>query len=98
MSDYRRLILDLLAGSAAPRSSGSVFQFIGKLDRPSQIGLVEPGGRWTIYDLNTGDVRFVPGGPPLSYAALPANSLDKTRADRLIRRWEVERWRHHAGR
>ena len=74
-----------------------MFQFIGDLDRPAQIGLVEPGGRWTIYDFDAGDVRLVPGSP-LSYAALHPHSPEKAHADHLIRRWETERWRHHAGR
>ncbi|RYY05593.1 MAG: hypothetical protein EON55_25890 [Alphaproteobacteria bacterium] len=95
LSDYRALILNLLANRPAPRSPGAVFQYIGDLDQPAQIGLVEPGGRWTIFDFNTGDVRFLPGGKPVAYAALSATSPDKVRADRLIHRWETERWRHH---
>jgi phosphoglycerol transferase MdoB-like AlkP superfamily enzyme len=98
LSDYRALILNLLAGRPTPRSPGAVFQYIGDLDRPAQIGLVEPGGRWTIFDFDTGDVRFLPGGKPVTYATLPAGSPARTRADRLIHRWETERWRHHAGR
>ncbi|RZM35805.1 MAG: hypothetical protein EOP67_09840 [Sphingomonas sp.] len=97
LSDYRALILNLLAGRPAPRSSGAVFQYIGELDQPAQIGLVEPGGRWTIFDFDTRDVRLVPGGGPVAYATLLPGSRDKARTDRLIRRWETERWRHHAG-
>ena len=89
LSGYRALILDLLAGRPAPRPS-PVFQYIGSLDRPAQIGLVE-GGRWTVYDFDTGDVRFAPDGPAHRYAALPPSA--RARADRLIRAWEAERWR-----
>jgi hypothetical protein len=95
--DYRPLILNILAGRPVPQSSGSTFQYIGALDQPAQIGIVEPGGRWAIFDFDTGDVRFAPDGRPLAYAALAASSAERVRADRLIHRWEAERWHHHAG-
>ena len=91
LDDYRALILALLAGRPAPPSDGPVFQHIGPLDRPAQIGFVERGGRWTTYDFDTGDVRFTPGGSARAYAAL--SGADRARADRLIRAWETERWR-----
>lgn len=95
LSDYRRLILDLLADRPTARSSDAVFQYIGDLDQPAQIGLAEPGGRWTIFDFDTRDIRFLPGDAAIPYAALRPGTRAKVRAEQLIRRWEVERWRHH---
>lgn len=90
LDDYRALILSLLAGRPAPPPDGPVFQYIGTLDRPAQIGTVETGGRRTVYDFDTGDVRF-DDAPPRLYAALPPAA--RARADALIRLWELERWR-----
>ena len=91
--DYRALILDVLAGRPCPPPPGAVFQYIGTLDRPAQIGLVKAGGLRTVFDFDTGDVRFTASGRAIAYRTLPAGSAARARADHLIHRWEAERWR-----
>ena len=76
-----------------PPPPGAVFQYIGTLDRPAQIGLVKAGGLRTVFDFDTGDVRFTASGRAIAYRTLPAGSAARARADHLIHRWEAERWR-----
>jgi Sulfatase len=93
LSDYRGLILRLLgAGGVAVRPPGPVFQYIGELDGPTEIGMVEKGGRWTTMRIDGESVWFSETGRRLRYAQLAAGSADKARADRLIDEWARHRW------
>lgn len=93
LADYRGLIGALLTGTPMPPRGEAVLQYIGTLDQPAQIGMVEAGGRWTVFDFDTGDVRVTGDRHAHAYAGLPAGSAMRTRADRLIRMWETARWR-----
>lgn len=92
LADYRGLVLAGLSGAAPPPARASVFQYIGTLDRPAVIGIVEPGGRWTTLDLETEELWFSDSGRRMRYRTLAAGSADKARADRLVDEWARQRW------
>ena len=53
--------------SVAPSAGGgAVFQYLGELDRPGMIGRVEPGGRWTRFDLFREDSELT-DSPPVDF-------------------------------
>jgi hypothetical protein len=93
LTDYRALILRLLGADVPVRTPDRpVLQYIGTLDRPAQVGIVEPGQRWTVLRLEDRSVRFsdVPGS--FDFDALAGRPPLKARADRLVAAWESERW------
>lgn len=101
LTDYRALILSLLGAEGSgdmsgDTSGGAVLQYIGTLDRPAHIGMVEEGGRWTVLKLDDRSLRFsdIPG-------VHDVDALDGAlgaRAARLIRMWEEARWTAHLSR
>ncbi|MDX6749941.1 sulfatase-like hydrolase/transferase [Geminicoccaceae bacterium 1502E] len=80
----------------APR--GGVFQLIGDLESPAQIGMVEPDGRRTILDPASREVFFSEQERWLPYDALAPASAGRERADRLVQGWELRRWRRRQAR
>lgn len=92
LDDYRAIMSDLLAGQAPVLPKQNVFHYIGGLDEPASIGLVDPGVRFTTFDLDTEAVGFSERGTKRRYDTWPAGSPDRARADRLIREWEKRRW------
>ena len=101
LSDYYRLVMKLL-GADGPyqepiRSANEtgVFQFIGVMDTPSSIGLVEQGEKWTIMDFDTQVVSFPDLNRSVDYRDLKNYPALKERSDRLIREWERQRWEKH---
>jgi phosphoglycerol transferase MdoB-like AlkP superfamily enzyme len=91
LTDLRALILDAAGATVPPVPQGRpVFQYIGDLDRPASIAMVESGGRWTRLDLSTEEVEGE-GGRGL-FRALPASSPLGAKARQLIYMWERERW------
>lgn len=98
LSDYRPLILGLLGAKVPAPPPGRVFQYIGELDTPHSIGIVEPGDKWTIMTVGNEMVSFGETGRHARYADLAAGSDEKKRADRLILEWERQRWIAHLAR
>ncbi|HYJ84106.1 MAG TPA: sulfatase-like hydrolase/transferase [Allosphingosinicella sp.] len=92
LADYRGILLRGLSGDPPPPARASVFQYIGTLDRPGVIGIVEPGGVWTSLNLETEELWFSDSGRRLRYRELAAGSPDRARADRLVQEWERQRW------
>jgi phosphoglycerol transferase MdoB-like AlkP superfamily enzyme len=93
LADYRAIVLRGLSGdSPPPPPRSSVFQYIGTIDRPGVVGIVEPGGVWTTLSLETEEVWFSDSGRRARYRELKAGSPEKARADRLVREWERQRW------
>jgi hypothetical protein len=93
LADMRAIILNA-AGAAAPVRRGPVFQYLGSLDRPGSIGLVGPGGNWTIFNLFREAVWTSRTGWR-AYASLPAGGVERARADALIDEWARQRWIAH---
>ncbi|HEX9948420.1 MAG TPA: sulfatase-like hydrolase/transferase [Allosphingosinicella sp.] len=93
LADYRGILLRALSGDRAPRpAKAAVFQYIGTLDRPGSIGIVEAGGVWTTLNLETEELWFSDTGRRVRYRELPAGSAEKARADRLVDEWARQRW------
>jgi phosphoglycerol transferase MdoB-like AlkP superfamily enzyme len=94
LADYRGIVLRALSGDGAtePAARGPVFQYIGTLDRPAAVGIVEAGEVWTTLNLETEEVWFSDSGRRIRYRELRAGSAEKARADRLVREWERQRW------
>ena len=90
LSDMRGIILRAAGAPVASTDAGGVFQYLGELDRPGTIGIVEPGGRWTRFDLfrealwTHESQRWVP------YRELDGGG--RARANRLIDSWARQRW------
>ncbi|UYY58298.1 sulfatase-like hydrolase/transferase [Sphingomonas sp. S2-65] len=98
LSDYRGLLRRVLAGDrAGVRRRAPVLRYIGTLDAPAAIGMVQPGGLSTSFDLENQTVWFEERGLHQDYAALPPGSADRARADLLLRAWGSARWRQHQG-
>jgi phosphoglycerol transferase MdoB-like AlkP superfamily enzyme len=92
-ADYRAIALRGLSGDAAPPpAKTAVLQYIGTLDRPAVVGIVETGGVWTTLNLETEELWFSDSGRHLRYRDLRAGSPDKRRADRLVEEWARQRW------
>ncbi|HEX8573578.1 MAG TPA: sulfatase-like hydrolase/transferase [Allosphingosinicella sp.] len=92
LADYRGIVLRALSGGAPPPAKARVFQYIGTLDRPAVIGMVEPGAVWTTLDLETEELRFGDSGARARYRDLKPGSERKARADRLVDEWARQRW------
>ena len=98
LRDYRAILMDVLAGKAPAPAPHAVFQYIGDLDAPAQIGIVDPGAVWTVMDMDSEEVRFSNTGLRRRYTDLAAGSPERARADRLVHAWEQERWTQHGRR
>ena len=93
ISDYRGILLDLLAGRAPQRDAFQPFMHIGELDRPSTIGLA--GTRFGIVSLrlDRGETCFERPAHCVNYDKLAG--VEKQAADAVISRWGSERWAAH---
>lgn len=96
LADYRALLLRLL-GAKAAQPAGPVLQYIGTLDRPSHVGMVEAGQRWTVLELAKRELRFSDVEGVWDYDALAAQPKLKARADRLVQAWAQARWEKRSG-
>ena len=93
LADYRGIVLRALSGDGTPRPpKAAVFQYIGTLDRPGLIGIVEPGAVWTTLNLETEELWFSDTGRRVRYRELASGSAEKQRADRLVDEWARQRW------
>jgi hypothetical protein len=92
LADYRGIVLRGLSGDGPPPAKAAVFQYIGTLDRPGVVGIVEAGGVWTTLNLETEELWFSDTGRRVRYRELKAGSPDKARADRLVDEWARQRW------
>lgn len=93
LADYRGIVLRGLSGDVPPPPTRtSVFQYIGTVDRPGVVGIVEAGGVWTTLSLETEEVWFSDTGRRVRYRELAAGSAERRRADRLVDEWARQRW------
>jgi len=101
LKDYYDLIMELLGADAVDKNAKlenkkkTVFQFIGPLDEPRSIGLVEDGQKWTILDLHTQVVSITDMSQFVHYQDLSEYPVLKERSDRLVFEWERQRWQKH---
>ena len=99
--DLRDEIADALSGANGPpgtrpavdsRRRGRVFQYIGTLDKPAQIGIRAPEGN-VAYDFRSDRVRIAGNWTPTP--RLDSRGLDEFR--RLVFEWERMRLAHEMG-
>jgi len=95
LSDYRAILVDALSNRAPTMPRDPVLLYVGDLDAPTSIGMVE-GGRWTVFEPEKGDWRFAAAGPsgPLDRAT----PEQRARAVRLVQLWSNARWLNRQGR
>ena len=95
LDDMRAIILRA-AGAEIPAPDGApVFQYLGTLDRPGSIGMVDGRGRRIIFNFFQETVWTSAGNRWTPYAALPPGSAARRDADALIQLWARERWLRH---
>jgi phosphoglycerol transferase MdoB-like AlkP superfamily enzyme len=92
LADYRGILLRALSGEPPGPARSAVFQYIGTLESPGSIGIVEAGGVWTTLNLDTEELWFSDSGRRVRYRELKAGSAEKARADRLVDEWARQRW------
>ncbi len=92
LADMRRIILRAAGATIPQPASPGVFQYLGTLDRPGQIGLLGPDGRQTIFNLYREAVWTSVSGRWTAYSALPVGSAERAQADALIDEWARQRW------
>ena len=100
LADMRGIILRA-AGADVPAEAGAtpgrVFQYIGSLERPSEIGFADAAGRFTVFSFDRGALWTTAAGRWRDYASLPEASAERGEADALIREWGRQRWLNRPG-
>jgi hypothetical protein len=91
LADMRAIILAAAGATVAPRAPApGVFQYLGDLDRPGRIGMVDGAGEWILFDPARERVKRGEG-PWTPYASLPEGGADKRLADALLAEWTRQR-------
>jgi hypothetical protein len=93
--DLRALILRAAGAEMPEPASDEVLQLLGHSARPALLGLVRPGGRFTVFEPSTGEVRAPDGSARTTYSELAAQDPARAAIDRLVERWMRERWAQH---
>lgn len=92
LADMRNIILRAAGAEPGARVPDKVFQYLGTLDRPGQIGTIAPGGRQTIFNLFREAVWTSATGRWTAYRDLAEGSVERAEADALIDEWARQRW------
>jgi hypothetical protein len=95
LDDMRSLILRAAGAAVPPPPGRPIFQFLGSLDRPGAIGLVDGNGRRLTFDFLQETVRDSATGRSTRYAELARGSAERSAADALINEWARQRWLRH---
>jgi hypothetical protein len=90
--DLRALVLAAAGAKVAVPPAHPVFQVLGYFERPSLLGLVEAGGKWTRYAPATGEA-WSDDGERRRYRDLPPGSPLKAKVERIVDLWMAYRWR-----
>ncbi len=92
LADMRGIILRAAGAPVEAAPPRGVFQYLGTLDRPGSIGMVDAAGRRTIFNLFEESVWTSATGRWTRYAALRAGGAERRAADALIEEWARQRW------
>jgi hypothetical protein len=91
-------LVDADTGATVPAAPPRhVFQYIGHLDQPLAIGLVDQDGERVIFNMGARQVYFGALGAWLPLAKLGTHPREAAKLTRLITAWEHVRWEHHQG-
>lgn len=94
LEDLRALILRAAGADVPAPADEPVLQILSYFARPSLIGRVETGKRWTTFSPRTGQVWSEDSGSA-DYASLPADSALRHKVDALVTSWMATRWQQH---
>lgn len=95
--DLRALILRAAGADLTASASDEVFQLLGYFAKPALIGLVRREGGTITYSPVTGEVA-APGIPAgTAYRDLAPGHPVRSAVDRLVERWQRERWSQYIG-
>jgi hypothetical protein len=98
LDDMRAIVLRAAGAAVAPPAGRPVFQYLGTLDRPGAIGLVNAAGRRTSFNFFQETVWTDAAGRWTRYADLAPRDPARRSADALLAEWARQRWlRHLAG-
>jgi hypothetical protein len=93
LADMRGIILRAAGANPAQAPHRTIFQYLGVLDRPAQIGMVDPAGNRTLFSLYDESVWTTATNRWTRYADL--GGAEKSAADALIDEWARQRWLRH---
>lgn len=92
LRDYRRIILSTLAGDKAAKARKPVLRYIGSLDDPAAIGMVDRSGAGWAFDTTAQETWFEQRNLYRRYAEMAPGTADRRDTDGLIHLWGAERW------
>jgi Sulfatase len=93
LDDMRAIILGAAGAPQPPRAAAPVFQYLGTLDRPGAIGMVDAAGHRTTFDFFQETVSI--GSRRARYADLAPGDPLRRSADALLNEWARQRWLRH---
>ncbi len=91
LMDVRRLVLNTMAGTPVQPKAEPVFQYVGGLDLPAMIGLVDNNGNRITLDTTSTNVQFGADYPGGTQFGLLTNAR-RAQACELIHTWESHRY------
>ncbi|HEX7819816.1 MAG TPA: sulfatase-like hydrolase/transferase [Sphingobium sp.] len=98
LRDYRALILRVLAGQKAGQPARKpVLRYVGGLDEPAAIGMVDAAGAGWAFDTSSQEAWFEKRALTIPYLRLRLGTQERREVDRLIHVWGAERWAMHQG-
>jgi arylsulfatase A-like enzyme len=95
LSDMRAIILNAAGAQVAAPAGAPVFQYLGSLEAPGSIGMVDSRGRRTTFNFFQETVWTSSTNRWVRYADLPAGGAQRNAADALIHEWARQRWLRH---
>lgn len=98
LDDMRAILLNAAGAHVPAPAGGPVFQYLGTLERPGAIGLVDAAGNRTTFNFFQETVWTSASGRWTRYADLAPAGAGRRAADAVIQEWARQRWlRHLAG-
>ncbi len=95
LADMRGIVLRAVGATPPEAPHHAVFQYLGVLDRPGSIGMVDAAGNRILFSLYEESVWTSTSGRWTRYSDLAAGSAEKRAADGLIDEWARQRWLRH---
>jgi uncharacterized membrane protein len=93
LADMRGIILRAAGADPAQTPHPAIFQYLGALDRPARIGLVDAAGNRILFSLYDESIWTSATNTWTRYADL--GGAEKRAADALIDEWARQRWLRH---
>jgi hypothetical protein len=93
LADMRAIILRAAGAAPLQAPHPAIFQYLGVLDRPAQIGTVDAAGNRILFSLYDESVWTSATNRWTRYAEL--GGAEKKAADALIDEWARQRWLRH---